>query len=277
MNEPRPILVTHLIPKILDALALLLEGLEPADWSRPTACSGWTVKDVPLHLLAVDISNIARKRDNHSVQPVKPVKTDQDLLEFVNSLNDSWMQATQRISTPLLIDLIRFVGVQANNLIASLEPLELGDPVSWVGSDPAPVWLDLAREYTERWHHQQHIRDAVGIPGLKESHFFTPIIETFVWALPYTYRNVGAPDGTLVTLSVAGNSGGQWSIHREQNQWKLYIGSQDHPTAKVTIDQEDAWRLFTSGYDSEEVRARSSIEGNDELCDKVFEVVSIIA
>ena len=36
--------------------------------------------------------------------------------------------------------------------------------VNWAGPEPAPIWLDPAREYTERWVHQQHIRDAVRNP-----------------------------------------------------------------------------------------------------------------
>ena len=34
------------------------------------------------------------------------------------------------------------------------------------GRDPAPVWLDVAREYRERFVHQQQIREATGRPRL---------------------------------------------------------------------------------------------------------------
>jgi hypothetical protein len=40
----------------------------------------------------------------------------------------------------------------------------LGEPVSWAGPDPAPLWLDCARDFTEYWVHQQQIRDATGRP-----------------------------------------------------------------------------------------------------------------
>jgi uncharacterized protein (TIGR03083 family) len=277
MHSPEPILVTHLFPETLDALTRLLGDLSPKDWSQPTACAGWRVHEVALHLLAVEISNVSRKRDGHSVAPKKPIRGDQDLLEFVNSLNASWMAAAQRISTPLLIDLIAFVGQQANDLFASIDPFELGEPVSWAGPAPAPKWLDLAREYTERWHHQQHIRDAVDMPGLKEPRFFAPILDAFVRAMPYTYRNVAAPEGTCVTLNVSGDSGGAWTIQREDECWNLYVGAKQPPDAVVTIDQEDAWRLFTKGIDPAQVRARSSLMGAENLGEKIFQMVSIIA
>ncbi|MFF8830736.1 maleylpyruvate isomerase family mycothiol-dependent enzyme [Streptomyces sp. NPDC015131] len=33
------------------AAVTALEALEPADWSRPTACAGWTVRDVACHVV----------------------------------------------------------------------------------------------------------------------------------------------------------------------------------------------------------------------------------
>ena len=81
MQTPQPILITDLFKPTLDALILLLEGLLPEEWRQPTVCAGWTVKDVSLHLLAVDISNISRKRDGFSLTPKKPIRSDQELFE----------------------------------------------------------------------------------------------------------------------------------------------------------------------------------------------------
>jgi len=153
----------------------------------------------------------------------------------------------------------------------------VGEPVSWAGPEPASHWLDLAREYTERWHHQQHIRDAVRKPGLKEARFFAPILEAFVQAMPYTYRDMTAPEGTCVSLCISGDAGGQWTIRQEGKAWVLYVGAQEPLDAKVTIDQEDAWRLFTKGIDPNQVRARSSITGAEDLGARIFQMVSIIA
>jgi len=277
MKQPEPILVTDLFDPTLAALIQVLRDLASDEWTRPTACLGWNVKDVALHLLAVEISNLSRRRDGHSLRPEKPIQNPQDLLAFINFLNESWMQAAQRISNPLLIDLLGFVGEQTNAFFASLDPFELGGPVSWVGPDPAPHWLDLAREYTERWHHQQHIRDAVGKPGLKAPHFFAPVLDAFVRATPFTYRDVVAPENTRVTLEITGDSGGTWTIQREGENWVLYVGMEHQVAARVAIAQEDAWRLFTRGIDPASVRRRSTITGNLQLGNRVFEMVSIIA
>ena len=66
----------------------------------------------------------------------------------------------------LLIELINVAGPDEEYL-ATLDLDATGGPVQWAtGSDPAPVWLDVAREYMERYVHQQQIRDATRRPPL---------------------------------------------------------------------------------------------------------------
>ena len=103
----------------------------------------------------------------------------EELVTYVNKQNTLRVQATARMSPQLLIDFLRLTGEQVAAYFQSLDPFAMGGPVGWVSPDPAPVWLDLAREHTERWHHQQHIRDAVGKPGLKQRCYLAPGIEAF--------------------------------------------------------------------------------------------------
>ena len=145
------------------------------------------------------------------------------------------------------------------------------------GPEPAPVWLDLAREYTERWHHQQHIRDAVGRPGLKQAHYLRPALDAFVRALPYTFRETWADPGSSVTLTLTGPGGGQWSIRKEAIGWQLYTGAPEQSTAEVILTGDDAWRLFTKGLEPFEVQGRAEIIGDARLGKQIFEMVSIIA
>jgi hypothetical protein len=139
------------------------------------------------------------------------------------------------------------------------------------------VWLDLAREYTERWHHQQHIREAVGAPGLTAPRFFAPVLATFVRALPHTFRQIDAPNETTVQFNITGASGGEWTVVCEEAAWTLYAGAAPQPAAMVTLDQETAWRLFTKGIAPQAVRTAARIEGDPRLGAVVLETVAIIA
>src|SRR5262249_21525557 len=208
------ILTGELFGPVRRELVSLLEGLREEDWARPTAAVKWDVKDVALHILGGDIGNISRRRDAFSLQA--DLWSYDKLVAFINEINASWVAAGQRISAPLLIDLLEHVGRQADEYFAGLDPFRMGGPVSWAGSEPMTGWFDVAREYTERWHHQQQIRDATGHPGLYERRLFEPIMDTFVRALPWVFRDVAAPDGTTVRLALNGVLEKEWSLCKVQ-------------------------------------------------------------
>jgi uncharacterized protein (TIGR03083 family) len=275
LQPPQPTLVAALLPEILTELVRLLSGLSAEEWQTPTVCPGWSVKDVALHLLGGEMGNLSRRRDGHALSA--SITGWEELVTVVNDWNQGWVQAARRISPRLLIDLLEFTGVQLCDYFQSLDPYALGGSVSWAGPERAPVWLDLAREYTERWHHQQHIRDAVNKPGLAEPRYMAPVLSTFVYALPRAFRATRAAENTVVTLTITGASGGHWSLRREGEAWKLYQGAPDQPEAQIVLDQDIAWRLFTRGLAQDVAREHMALSGDQSLGLKVLDMVSIIA
>lgn len=276
LTPAQPVHVVPLFPELHAGLLDVLAQLSPAQWQQPTACAGWSVHDVALHLLGGDIGILSRKRDRYSL-PNAPINDWQGLVDFINRQNDLWMQATRRISPYVLRDLLHLTGPQVSAFFATLDPNAIGMAVSWAGPDPAPVWLDLAREYTERWHHQQHIRDAAGLPGFIEPRFMRPALSTFAFALPHTFRDVAAIDGTSVTLHVTGEAGGAWAVLREEGKWQLYEGKPAQPNAEVTLPPEAAWRLFTKGLSPRQAQSLARIEGDATLASILFNTVALIA
>lgn len=275
MDTPKPILVVDLFPPVLDGLLDVLASLTPDEWMRPTACEGWNVHDVALHLLSGEIGILSRKRDTFARSSIHFTTWD-ELVAGLNAWNAVWVEVTRRISPRVLCDVLALSGPQVCDYFASLDPFALGGPVNWAGPDPAPVWLDLARELTERWHHQQHIRDAVGKPGLTEPRFMTPILDAFARALPHTYREVSAPTGTQVTLTITGPAGGHWTVVRADSAWRLFSGRPSAPAAEVILDPDTAWRLFTKGLSPAEARLRVEMRGNVPLGEPILRMVSII-
>ena len=71
--------------------------------------------------------------------------------------------------------------------------------MAWAGESESQSWFDVARELTERWHHQQQIRLAAGAPPLDDPRWSGPVFETFLRALPFRYRDTAAP-GRLRTI-----------------------------------------------------------------------------
>ena len=276
MNELEPVLTVELFPAERQELLSLLSQLSAEDWALPTVCAGWCVKDLGLHLLGDDVGVLSRKRDGHSSQ-TQSVDSWDELVTFLNEWNEQWLAAARRLSPRLLIGLLNVTGDELYQYFKSIDLNALGGPVSWAGPEPAPVWLDVAREYTERWLHQQQIRDAVKRPGLRDRRFLGPVLETFVRALPHTYRDAQAAADTHVKLIVGGEAGGEWSLVRRETGWLLGRGEESAPTATVRLDQNIAWRLFTRGLSEEQVQEAVRIEGDEALGAKVLEAVAIIA
>ena len=143
------------------------------------------------------------------------------LVSFINQQNEAWVHATRRIGPRLLCELLRMTGDATSTYFAHLDLQAVGSPVDWAGPGPAPVWLDVAREYTERWVHQRHVRDAVGQTGLKEPRWFAPVLDTFVRALPHASAVHDRIAGAWIQLVIAGEAGGVWWAVRAADTWAL--------------------------------------------------------
>ncbi len=275
MRHPSQIVVVDRFAPLRAELLTLLAGLSEADWERPTAAPRWSVKDVTAHLLGGDIAILSGKRDRFR-GTYKAVDTPDQLVELVNRLNHEWVVAAARMSPRVLMDLLAYTGPEVEACFASLDPIAMGGPVSWAGPEPAPVWFDIAREFTERWHHQQQIRDATGRSPLYDPYFLSPVLDTFVRALPHNFRRTMASAGTVVRFEISGDAGGVWFLCREEERWTLALESRAEPAADVVLRQDIAWRVFTKGTNRETARAHAVIRGDAGLAAPIFATTAII-
>jgi hypothetical protein len=283
VNSPTPILVSHLFRDLHGHLLDLLRSLADEEWHRPTVCSAWCVKDIASHLLDGDLRRLSIQRDGYA-PPDAPTGFDshEALVSYLTRLNADWTAATRRISPRSLIRLLEVTGEEVADLFEAADPSGPAIfPVGWAGENESAMWFDIAREFTERWHHQRQIADAVGratpIDG-RRLHY--PVLDTFMRALLHTYRDVAAPDGTLVSVRVVGDAGGEWFVRRDDGTWKLYYEVHDDADSVVTIDQAIAWKFLTKRTDRATARARFPtirIVGEAAYGEPVLEMVSIMA
>jgi len=275
LQPPEPVMVLGLLEEERAFFLDLLAGLSEADWQRPTCCPGWSVQDIALHLLGDDLGIVSRQRDGYA--PLRP-GPNEALVPFLNRINDEWVTATRRLSQGVLVELLRLAGALTYAYFTSVDLMALDARVSWAGPGPAPRWLDIAREYTERWVHHQQIREAVGAPLMYEARWIGPVVATFVHALPMTYARAEAPAGTAVVLIVEGEGGGSWTVVRPaRGAWTLLAGTPEAPTATVRMSPDTLWRLFTKQIAPDDAAPRVSIAGDLELGRRLLGTVSIIA
>jgi hypothetical protein len=103
------------------------------------------------------------------------------------------------------------------------------------------VWLDIAREYTERWHHQ-HIRDAVGKPGLK-GRVYTSSVDIRA----NTCAGIAAPEERRWCSPSGGDSGSRWTAPVRSGAFITIFGT----AIAGEVYQDIAWRGGARGMDRE--------------------------
>jgi uncharacterized protein (TIGR03083 family) len=279
MEQPKniPLDLVHLLPVIDRKLMELLHSLTPGEWQQQTVAKLWKVKDVVAHLLDGNIRILSMLRDNYQGESPN-IQSYQDLLDFLNGLNADWVKAMKRVSPSMLLLLHETTGKPYCDYYASLDPFDKSPfAVNWAGEDESKNWMHIAREYTEKWLHQQQIRDAVNKPGLLTKELFYPFIDTFMMALPFTYRDVDAAEGTSVAITVSTEIGGSWFIKKENDKWVLSKGMTANPTTQVIIDPDTAWKLFSKSIRPENVMDVVKINGDKDLGEKALGMVSVMA
>ena len=276
-QELGPILTAHLFRGVERRLIELLRSLAPGDWDIQTIAPMWTVKAVAAHLLDTQLRKLSTARDKYLSEAFSFNPENGDLVSFINRLNQEGVALYSRLSPPLLTSLMDVASREYSEFHESLDPFKparIG--VSWAGEKSSLNWFDTARELTERWHHQQQIRLAVNRPGIMTREFYHPVLDCFMRALPYAYRDKYAAPGTLLQYDVQGECGGTWWLLREAGHWRLMNGPIGSASVRVTIPEEIAWRIFTKGIDRASAVSQTKVSGDLDLGLHILNTIAIV-
>lgn len=272
-----PIHTIHLFPVLDRKLIAMLRSLTSKEWNMPTRAKLWSVKDVAAHLLDTNLRTLSSSRDGYFGSPPENINSYTDLVAYLNRLNADWITAAKRMSTKVLTDLLDTTGYEYSRHMAQLDPNEQAIfSVAWAGDETSPNWFHTAREYTEKWHHQQQIREAVGKPGIESHELYYPVLDTFLRALPYHYRTVEAPVGTTISVTITGEAGGTWTIVRQNKTWSLTTPS-PQANATIILPDSEAWKLLTKGLTAPEAEKHITQHGDPGLTRPALTLVAVMA
>lgn len=269
-----PLDTRPLFPPERQALLDLLRSLDPADWTRPTVCPDWNVGDITRHILNDYIRRISGSRDGHGGAVFDGGET---LPGFLGRVNGEFVAAMRQCSPRLIIELLEHLGPELDRVWAATDlagPAHLD--VSWAGHDPSPAWLDIARDYTEFWVHQQQIRDAVSQPGADSASLMTPVLVTFLHALPVALHDQIRSAGTALRFEISGPAGGTWTVISDGTGWDVTPDRADRPAAVVRMGQDTAWRLASRGITVDDARERSEFSGDEDLTAAAVTMLAVV-
>jgi len=278
MDKAVGIETLHLFPVLDKMLINLLNTLTDEEWNTQTIAKLWKVKDVAAHLLDGNLRTLSASRDGYFGAKAENINSYGELTTYLNHLNMTWTDAAQRLSPKVLTFLLELTGPQYSAHLHSLDPFgNAVFPVAWAGQESSANWFNIAREYTEKFLHQQQIRDATGRPGLMTKELYYPFIDTFMYAFPYTFRDIAAKQGTVVSLIVTTEIGGQWNIVKGEKEWVLNKDTHPEANATVKISPDIAWKLFSKSLRPAEILKEAELIGDEQLGRQVLEMVAVMA
>jgi uncharacterized protein (TIGR03083 family) len=276
LDAATPIPVLEPLRSVSAALLELIDGFSATEWEMPTVHPGRNVKDLTAHLLHGSLRRVSALRDDYHPRTRAITDTD-DLIAFIQQDNREFMTGMSRISPRILIELIRQYDAHLVTLLEGLDPDAPGLGVAWAGESVSRNWFDVAREYTEKWHHQQQLRDATGRAPLYEPGLLAPVLETFGRGLPHAYRRFEPDDGTALVISTTGPVTLAWTLRRSAGTWTLWRGTAPDAAASISLPCDVAWRLWTRSMDRDEARAHLQLVGDARAIEPLVAFVAIMA
>ncbi|KQS26761.1 maleylpyruvate isomerase N-terminal domain-containing protein [Dyadobacter sp. Leaf189] len=273
---PHKIETAHLFPILDQKLIELLKSLSAEEWNKPTVAKHWCVKDVAAHLLDGNLRVISHMRDGYLSPPDRKISSYADLVAYLNQFNEDWIKASQRLSYEVITELLESTGKQYSAIMQAQDPdVDAIFSVAWAGEQTSKNWFHIAREYTEKWHHQQQIREATGRPGILTKPLFLPFIKTLLRGLPHTYRNTEAAIGTSIKITIVLEESFSWYLLKS-NSWELTNKETENESAGIIIPAEIAWKLFTKALSPAEARSAVTLTGNEQLAAVALNLIAIM-
>jgi uncharacterized protein (TIGR03083 family) len=260
----------------------LLESAPPEAWDRPTVAGSWRVRDVVAHLTDTALRRLSFHRDGGLSTETSSPDSDSPpderaIAALVNDLNASWVAVARRFS-PRVLSALYARAIE--ELADFFESLPLDAPalfsVSWAGEAKSAGWFDVAREFTEQWHHQAQVREALGAPGFRDPAWLRAVIETSLRGLPHSYRRVAAPVGTSLAIEISGDSGGVWTLRRDEERWWVARGRDGAAQARASLTDETAWRLLFNALPPDAAVRSIERTGDSRWTEPLFGARSVI-
>jgi uncharacterized protein (TIGR03083 family) len=249
-----------------EAIASLGVQLRPEEWSLPSECPAWTVRDLVAHMIGTERSLLGEPA------PPRPAVVAPHVRNEVGASNEAWVDARRTVAGADLV--AEFAEVTARRL-ADLRawPAERFDEVG-----PSPVGMVPYREFMavrvmDCWVHEQDIRFATGRPGHAEGPAATIAMARIASAMPFVVgRRAGAPEGASVRFEVRDPGARRIDVVVRDGRAVVADDLGGEPTATLAMDGEAFWRLGCGRISGADARAGGLAEvgGDDALAERVL-------
>jgi uncharacterized protein (TIGR03084 family) len=193
-------------------LAGLVGDLTAEQWAAPSACAGWSVSDVLLHLAQTNEMAIGSARG--------------DLMGAMAALTEGLAPTQGDIDdgAALMVDHQRGASgdevrarwaASCTALRAALLQRQPGDRLTWVAGELAARTLGTTR-LAETWIHTGDIADGLGVELVPTDRVW-PIARLAWRTIPYAFTRDGLEPPGPVAFELVGPSGAAWSFRPDDD------------------------------------------------------------
>lgn len=254
------------LDEVWDALITLAVELAMNDWTAPTDCPGWTVKDIYAHLIGTESMLLGR--------PAPAVELPANLPHVRNDtgrFNETWVLSyTERSGSELLADL----GAVITERRASLAGMDQDafDALAWTPAGEDTYGRFMRIRVMDQWFHEQDIREAVGLPGHLDGLAPQVVLDELTAAIGYIVgKKAAVPEGTSVRIDLKGPMSHCWDVE-VTDRARVVDWMAGEPTLTITMPGATFCRVAGGrrAWDHPWVRSATVVEGDDELAAQVL-------
>lgn len=250
----------------VEAISELVQPLTEAEWSKPSPCPGWSVRDVVSHCIGQDCEALGDPRPIHSLpRDLFHVKTDHQ--RYMEMQVDVRRHHTAPEMTSELEYTIIRRGRQLRN--------ESRDPNTMVRgplNTEETLENSMRRHAFDFWVHEQDLRVTLGRPGNLDSPGAHVTRDVLLWALPKVVaRRAKPPANSALVVDVHGPVEFLRTVRIDaEGKGSVDASPSLGPLVTISIDWETYARLACGRTTYEAVQDRVKLDGDQELAGEIL-------
>jgi uncharacterized protein (TIGR03083 family) len=260
------------LDEVWDSLLSLAGELDPGDWDRPTACPGWTVRDLYSHILGTESMLLGRKQP----QPASDAPAGPHVRNDIGRLNELWVdQYRDRPMTDLLADLGEVI-VSRRAALAAMDQ-DAFDAASWTPAGEDTYGRLMQIRVFDQWYHEQDARQATGRRGHLDGLAPEVALDEATLALGYIVgKKAGASAGSSVRFQLTGSPSRRIDVEvTDRARVVEGDGLQATPTVTLSLPSERFFRIAGGRLSERDpVDTSVGIDGDRELGERVLRNLS---
>lgn len=248
------------------ALVMLAPEIAPEDWSRPTDCPGWTVKDVYAHIVGTESMLLGRPSPEVDVPGgLDHVRND------MGRINEAWVQAYRdRTGFDVVSDLAEVV-TERRAALALQDQFDFDQP-SWTPAGDDTYGRFMRIRVFDQWFHEQDVREAIGQPGHLEGIAPELVLEEIGMILGYVIgKQAKLPEGTTLRFDLTEPMSYVYDIEVAE---RARVVDELEADPKITLMMPGATFCRLAGgrraWDEQSIQDKIALDGDEVLAQKVL-------